>query len=405
MIKVPKEVIIQKIKEKTGLSDSEIKSKIEEKLKQLSGLISEEGAAHIIANQMGVKIIDESAKLKIKDILPGMKKVDVVARVIKAYEIREFENEQRKGKLGSFLIGDETGVIRVVAWNDKADIVADLEENMGIKIESAYARENRNGGKEIHIADRGTIILNPDEDIPEVKQRSDAARKKIAELSDNESDVEILGTIVQAFDPRFFEVCPQCSKRARPRDGAFFCDTHSKVEPAYAYVMNLFVDDGTETVRVVLWRNQIQNLVKKSHEDIIAMKDASFEEIKNDLLGQIVKLTGRTSKNEMFDRIEFIAQTVFRDPDPEQEIERLEKENKEDKAEPLKAVTKKRAEKPVALKEKEDVPAVQEDDENDVEEVLNISTGDDDSADEDEVLEEEDLSEKDILDLDDLEKI
>ena len=33
---------------------------------------------------------------------------------------------------------------------------------------------------------------------------------------------------------------------------------------------------------------------------------------------------GRVNKNVMFDRVEFVAQLVFADPDPEEEIKRLE---------------------------------------------------------------------------------
>ena len=50
MIKVPLSTIIEKIKENSNLTIDDINSKIKEKMDQLSGLISDEGAAHIIAN-------------------------------------------------------------------------------------------------------------------------------------------------------------------------------------------------------------------------------------------------------------------------------------------------------------------------------------------------------------------
>ena len=75
MIKIPYEKIIEKIKEQAKISDSEIESKIKEKTDQLAGLISKEGAAHIIANELGVKLFEEG-NLKIKDILPGMRSVE-----------------------------------------------------------------------------------------------------------------------------------------------------------------------------------------------------------------------------------------------------------------------------------------------------------------------------------------
>ena len=235
--------------------------------------------------------------------------------------------------MGSFLFGDDTGLIRIVCWNDKTDFISKLEEQMPIKIEGGYARENRDGRKEVHVADRGNINLDPEEEVPVFENKApQKSRKKISELGENESNVEILGTIVQAFDPRFFEVCSECGKRMRPKDNGLACEEHGAKEPDYAYVMNLFVDDGTENIRVVLWRNQVQNLLDKNHEDLVAMRTASFEEIKNELLGQIVKFTGRTTKNEMFDRVEFIAQLVFMNPDPKEELSRLEeeKENKEE---------------------------------------------------------------------------
>ena len=324
MIKIPKHIIIEKIKEKAGLSDREIETRVKDKLDQLSGLISEEGALHIIANELGVKILEDPGKLQIKNVLAGMRNVELTGKVVNIYEVRSFEKDNRKGKVGSFLIGDETGVIRIVAWNDKADILSKLKESDIIKIENGYARDNR-GRMEVHMGEKTKITIAPS-DIKDIEVKDKAERKKIADLKESENNIEILGTIVQVFDPRFFEVCPECNRRVKEKEDGFYCDEHNKVEPSYAYVLNLFLDDGTENVRVVLWRNQVQNLFNMTNEQIIANKDGSFEDIKNELLGQIVKFVGRTNKNEMFDRIEFIPQLVFTNPDPKEEITRLDRE-------------------------------------------------------------------------------
>jgi replication factor A1 len=400
MMKVPKEMIIDKIKEKTDLSESEINSKIKEKLKQLSGLISEEGAAHIVANQLGVKILEETGKLQVKNVLPGMRKVDIVGKVLRTYEVREFEKENRKGKVGSFLLGDETGVIRVVCWNDKTDFIDKLNQDMLVKIESGYARENRNGRKEIHISNQGAIVIEP-EDEEDIKVSSQANRKKISELAEDDQNVEILGTVVQVFDPRFFEVCPECSKRARERDDGYYCETHNKVDPNYSYVLNLFVDDGSENIRVVLWRNQVKNLLDKTHEEIIELKDSSFEDIKDDLLGKIIKFVGRTSKNEMFNRLEFIAQLVFTNPDPEEEIKRLTKEAEEEKVEEVS----------IEKEEQEDESLDQEESESMTEEKVEATVQDESEDTKEEKIKTEslekkkDLSEEELLSLEDLEDL
>ena len=91
MIKIPYEEIVLKINEKTNTPVSEIEIKVENKLKQLSGLISREGAAHIIANELGVKIFEPlSGKLQIKNILTGMRDVETVGKVLQVYDTREF---------------------------------------------------------------------------------------------------------------------------------------------------------------------------------------------------------------------------------------------------------------------------------------------------------------------------
>jgi hypothetical protein len=49
--------------------------------------------------------------------------------------------------------------------------------------------------------------------------------------------------------------------------------------------------------------------------------------VKNELLGEIVKVVGRCKRNETFDRIELTANLVFRHLDPEEELARLKRES------------------------------------------------------------------------------
>ena len=94
-------------------------------MKQLSGLISKEGAAHIVANELGVKIFEQaSGKLQIKNILAGMRNVEAVGKVTRKFELREFQTENRSGKVASVVIGDETGTIRMVMWGELAEKIS-----------------------------------------------------------------------------------------------------------------------------------------------------------------------------------------------------------------------------------------------------------------------------------------
>ena len=328
MMKIPYEEIILKINEKTKMTTAEIEDRIEKKLKQLSGLISKEGAAHIVANELGVKIFEPlSGKLQIKNILTGMRDVETVGKVLQVSDAREFMKGDAVSKVASMLIGDETGTIRVAMWGSQADNAANLGMNDVVKIIGVYIREN-NGRKEIHLNDRSQLLINPKgETVNEVAAEARKGnRKEIKELQENENEVELLGTIVQIFDIKFYEICPRCGKRAKPSVDLFECSEHGNVIPAYAYVLNAVLDDGTETIRCVFFRNQLERLLNLNQEQVLKFKTepAEFEAVKNNLLGTIVKLNGRTNKNSMFNRLEFIAQNVDINPNPEEEIKRLQ---------------------------------------------------------------------------------
>ncbi|MBL7055557.1 DUF2240 family protein [Candidatus Woesearchaeota archaeon] len=330
MIKLPYEQIVEKITSKAGITAEELESKVNSKMEQLSGLISKEGAAHIIANELGIKLFEAtSGKLQIKNILAGLRNVETLGKAIQVYELREFNTNGRAGKVASFLMGDETGNIRVVLWGEQAEMVKQITPGTIVKVAGAYVKEN-NGFNELQLNEKSQLVINPEGIKIEVKDSKVSYRKQISELKETDNNVEILGTIVQVFDPRFFEVCPECSKRVKAENEVFACPDHKVVEPDYSYVLNLVVDDGSDNIRTVFFRENMEKVLKASKEKVLEFKDSpeKFEETKNTLLGNIIKINGRAKKNLFFDRIEFLANNVDVNPDPEEEIKRLDAEVK-----------------------------------------------------------------------------
>lgn len=331
MMKLSYEQIVEKIKEKKGLSEEEIAKRVQEKLEQLAGLISKDGAAHIIANELGINVFEETGgKMKLAKLIPGMRSVEAVGKVQAVYEVREFSTSRGSGKVGSFLVGDETGLCRVTCWNAQTEKMTEVKEGDIVRIKNGYVKEN-NGRTEIHLNDNSEIELNPPGESVDAVARAAPAefqRKRIIDLEENENNVELLGTIVQVFEPRFFEVCPQCGKRARQREDQFVCDAHDVVQPDHSYVMNLIIDDGTETIRGVFFRDQAEKVIGKSREEVKQYRELKekFDEVKIELLGQMIKVRGRVNKNAMFDRLEFVAREVDMKPNPEEEAERLRQE-------------------------------------------------------------------------------
>ena len=341
MINIPIETIIEKITEQTDLNAEQVQKKISEKLENLSGLISKEGAAHIVANELGVKLMQTEGVLKISNLMAGMWDVELNCKVVRKYDLRTFENAKGQGKVFKFLIGDDSGVTMAVLWNDKADLEKDFKEGDLLKIKQVNVRDN-NGRVEIHFGEGSELEVNPDGVKLEVKSNFEKPdRKKISELTEQDQNVEIFGTVVQVFDPKFFKVNAE-GKRIKEEE--------NPEGYTYGSVLNIFVDDGSDNVRVVLWKNQIINFLNINEQELLQFKDdpASFEEYKNKMLGAMMKFIGRTTKNEMFGKTEFVANVVISDVKPEEEIKKLKTE--EPKAEPKEQTkteeTKKKQEQP-----------------------------------------------------------
>ena len=327
MIRIPLEQVIDKIKKEGGLSSEELESRIKKKIDQLSGLISREGAAHIICNELGIKMFEQtSGKLSINNILPGMRDVEVAGKIIQIYEVREFQSGERTGKVGSLLIGDASGIVRLVLWGSQTDKIAKLSPGTIIKVSSAYVKENNNR-KEIHLSERGELVINPQGvEVGEIK-KAEASRKNISDLNDNDGEVELLGTIVQVYDTRFFPVCNQCGKKALQKPDGMVCNTHGNVPESFAYLLSVVLDDGTSNIRAVFFRDQVDALIGKSSDEIKQFRNfpEKFEQAKHDLLGKQIKVAGRAKKNDMFDRTEFMVRQVSTAPSPADELARLQK--------------------------------------------------------------------------------
>ena len=72
------------------------------------------------------------------------------------------------------------------------------------------------------------------------------------------------------------------------------------------------------------FRNQASRLCNIDDAKMVSFREEpmKFEDVKTDLLGQIIKVVGRAKKNDMFDRLEFTAQLVFPEPDPSDELKK-----------------------------------------------------------------------------------
>jgi len=289
------EKILERITNSSGLEKEEIERRIEAKIAKLSGLISRDGAAQIIAAELGISFDNE--KLKINELLPGMRKVNVVGKVINLFPVRSFVRNDKEGKVANLVIADDTSNIKVVLWDTNHIELIEKE-----KITNEKVIEIVNGSvrdSEIHLGSFSELKLS-NEIFEEVKTEKVIREKNIIDfkISDNASTRAF---IVQVFDPRFFNVCSECKKKVTNEGDSFVCAEHGKVAPERRALINIVLDDGTETIRSVLFHDNLSSLgiTELDNPEMLVQQ-------RENLLGKEMVFSGNVRTNKFFNNQEFI---------------------------------------------------------------------------------------------------
>jgi len=287
------EKLVSRIAGSSGLSEDDIGRKVEAKRAKLSGLVSKEGAAQIVAAELGINLDKE--KLKISELVNGMKRANVIGKIIRVFPVREFSKNGREGKVANMIVADDGGNTRLVLWDTNHIALienGDLKEGDVVEISNGNVR---NG--EIHLSSFSDIKKSSEsfEGIEVVTEKAYAARD-LKDVKAGES-LKIRATIVQAFEPRYFEVCPECKKKVLEGE----CKEHGKVEGVKRALLNIVLDDGSESIRCVIFGEAIRDL-GLTDEEIFSLE--KFGEKKKDLLGEEKIFSGSLRSNQLYNTTE-----------------------------------------------------------------------------------------------------
>jgi replication factor A1 len=317
------EIIVGKIKEKTDLTDEKINKKILEKQQELSNLVSKEGAAYIIAKELGLDIFPKTKRrLEIKNIVPKIRNLSLTARIVKVFEPREFKKKDRSGKVASVILGDSSGTIRMSLWDNQTELVEKLKPGMAVETFGAYTRESGIGGVEVRLSKKGGLKILEDSDLPSLEEisKKKLGRKTIDKLKEGEAS-EIKAALVQLFETNvFYEICPECGTRIRMENDKFTCKEHGEVKPKYMVILSGVIDDGTGNIRAVFFRDNALKLIGMDIEEALKRRESFFEDL--NVLGKEFVLYGRVRKNKMFNRLEFVANNI-KEIDEEEEANKI----------------------------------------------------------------------------------
>jgi len=294
------EGVLEKIAQISGLEKEEISRRVEAKRAKLAGLISQEGAAQIVAAELGINFDNE--KLKINELLPGMRKVNVVGKVINLFPVRTFTTKKgEEGKVANLFLADETSNVKVVLWDvNHIELIEKgiVDKDKVIEISNGSMRDN-----EIHLGSFSEFKLS-DEVLNDVKTEKVVSEKSISDFKIGES-LSVRAFIVQAFEPKFFYICPECRKKATQETDGFSCAEHGKVSAEKRALITIVLDDGTETMRAVLFHENLPKIgltELENPERLINQRE--------DLLGKEMIFSGNVRNNKFFDNNEFVIDDV-----------------------------------------------------------------------------------------------
>jgi len=299
------DIIIKKIIENTGKCFEEVNRTILNKQQELSNLVSKDGAAYIVAKEMGLDLFEKTQRrLEIKNVVSGIKNLNLNARIFRIFPPKEFEYKGKKCKVANVILSDESGTIRMSLWDTQLDLLEKnkLKVGQAVEIFGAYTRDN-SGIPEIRLSRRGGINILENSDIP-FGTKEEMVRTDICNIQEGKK-YEVRAALVQIFNTGLiYEMCPTCKKRVKKEGSEFVCETDGKVKPEYLIVLNGVIDDGTGNVRTVLFRDDAVKVLGVDLEKIIEIGPSLLSEVKT--LGKEFIFEGSLKKNKMFNKSEFV---------------------------------------------------------------------------------------------------
>jgi len=256
-----------------------------------------------------------SRNVKVKAITPDMRGFDLDARVMRVYPQRDYS----KGKMASLILGDETGTIRAVLWDEQSNIAAEIREGDAVKIRNAYSRANMNQEPEIHVGRYSKISADASAKVPTAGEISQMVteEKNIADLDVNDRFVKIRGKIIQVEErPLFYTTCSECGRRVQNIGGEWMCDECGINEGTTNMMVSVIVEDETGNIRATAFKDKAEqilgldmeeamNLIGETQDEVAPLRRAAEK-----LVGSKATFLGRVSYNEYSDQLEFMVGEV-----------------------------------------------------------------------------------------------
>ncbi len=239
------------------LTREEIQQLIHLKKEEASGLLTDEGATYMVANDLGVRLSGQSGPethLRIKDIVMEANDATVTGRILLVYPLQTFtRSDGSRGKVVRLILADETGVLRVVVWDDKTDPIAQggISQGHVVKVLHGYVRSGLDGKPELNVGSRGEIVVLPPDASTDSYPTMAGFFTKVGEMKEAE-DANIIGIVTRISAVSSF----------------------ARSDGLPGKVMRLELADETGRVTAVVWDEMVEQVEKLRRSDCLQVMGA-----------------------------------------------------------------------------------------------------------------------------------
>jgi len=234
-----------------GTNREQVLKTLEQEKIKTAGLIADSTLLRMIAHKLGTDIPSEKVPartLSTRVLVPKLNDVTISGRIIATYPTKTFEGS-KPGKFASLIIADKEGSIRVMLWNDKADLIE--SENLKIgqiaRFSHAYTREDRNFKTELHLGERSNIEVNPQDLQEESYPSLDEIATRISQINETQQNVHLSGRVKNTFG----------------------LSTFTRQDQTSGKVLRFTLTDETSDVEVVAWSEKAEELAKTISQNTI----------------------------------------------------------------------------------------------------------------------------------------
>ncbi len=227
------------------------------------------------------------------DIRAGDRGRNVEVRVLEA-EDKTISGRDGETAIREGVLGDETAKLPFTDWDPRPEVAAGAD----LRIEDVYVREFR-GVPSINLTTFSEVTPLPDP----VAVADDAPRLSIAEAvaAGGLFDVEVVGNVLEVRDGSgLIERCPECGRVAQGGQ----CRSHGAVDTEDDLRVKAILDDGTDTVTVVLDDELTAAVYGGGLDDALAAateamdKEVVAESIADRIVGGAYRVRGNLSVDD-----------------------------------------------------------------------------------------------------------